>query len=293
MESGAVEILSGSTAGEKWGTTGSEEALQPLLIYVDACMNFPAIYQYCLRDYENVYMENESIVIPFFGKVSTILHFTQPFNWFCLHQLVTNQLFQSNFFFFSHHLSFKTNPSKINILYFVLQQFFLLCLIHLLLQSKDKVARPFEKIEDITDYKELWKIFVRVHHKWSVLTNNKEHVELVFIDANGTDIHVVISTMLKATFDTVLSIKDICIVTNFLPQPNDLMSKTTKYMFLIKFTRDTTMSNVNKHEIPGKKINFKPFLDIIFGKWKKDFLIDVIGMIENSAIHNCMPAVTP
>lgn len=75
-----------------------------------------------------------SIVIPFFGKVFTILHFTQPFNWFCLHQLVTNQLFQSNFFFFSHHLSFKTNPSKINILYFVLQQFFLLCLIHLLLQ---------------------------------------------------------------------------------------------------------------------------------------------------------------
>lgn len=80
-----------------------------------------------------------SIVIPFFGKVFTILHFTQPFNWFCL-QLVTNQLFQSNFFFFLHHLSFKTNPSKINILYFVLQQFFLLslssffCLIHLLLQ---------------------------------------------------------------------------------------------------------------------------------------------------------------
>lgn len=51
-------------------------------------------------------------------------------------------------------------------------------------RSKDKVARPFEKIEDITDCKELWKIFVRVHHKWFVLTNNKEHVELVFIDAN-------------------------------------------------------------------------------------------------------------
>lgn len=47
-----------------------------------------------------------------------------------------------------------------------------------------KMTRLFEKISDTCDQKELWKVTVKVHHKWTVITNNKEHLELIFVDAN-------------------------------------------------------------------------------------------------------------
>lgn len=46
------------------------------------------------------------------------------------------------------------------------------------------MARSFEKIAEITNMKELRKIIVKVHHKWIVLSNNKEHSELIFVDAD-------------------------------------------------------------------------------------------------------------
>lgn len=46
------------------------------------------------------------------------------------------------------------------------------------------MARPFENICDISNKKELWKIDIKVHHKWNVVYNNKEHVKLIFIDVD-------------------------------------------------------------------------------------------------------------
>src|SRR3954465_10537887 len=45
------------------------------------------------------------------------------------------------------------------------------------------MARPLEKISDVNDEKELWKIAVKIHHKWSVISNNKEHFEMVVYDS--------------------------------------------------------------------------------------------------------------
>lgn len=46
------------------------------------------------------------------------------------------------------------------------------------------MVRPFEIICNIIDKKELWKIDVKVHHKWNVVSNNKEYVTLIFMDAD-------------------------------------------------------------------------------------------------------------
>lgn len=43
---------------------------------------------------------------------------------------------------------------------------------------------PFEKIIDINETKELWKVAVKVHHKWTIISNKKEHIELIFVDAD-------------------------------------------------------------------------------------------------------------
>src|SRR3954470_21496942 len=45
------------------------------------------------------------------------------------------------------------------------------------------MARPLEKISDVNDEKELWKVAVKIHHKWSVISNNKEHFEMVVYDS--------------------------------------------------------------------------------------------------------------
>lgn len=44
------------------------------------------------------------------------------------------------------------------------------------------MAGPFEKINDTTDSKELWKVVVKVHCKWSVVSSNKKHFEMTLID---------------------------------------------------------------------------------------------------------------
>lgn len=44
------------------------------------------------------------------------------------------------------------------------------------------MARPCEKVCDINETKDLWKVVVRVHHKWSVLSNDKEHFEMIVFD---------------------------------------------------------------------------------------------------------------
>ncbi|CAK8537179.1 unnamed protein product [Lathyrus sativus] len=38
------------------------------------------------------------------------------------------------------------------------------------------MARPFAIIKDINDSKELWKIAVRIHHKWSVVSKSKHDI---------------------------------------------------------------------------------------------------------------------
>lgn len=44
------------------------------------------------------------------------------------------------------------------------------------------MTRPFELVKDINDSKELWKIVVRIHHKWIVVSKNKEHFQMIVVD---------------------------------------------------------------------------------------------------------------
>lgn len=44
------------------------------------------------------------------------------------------------------------------------------------------IARPFEMVKDINDTKELWKIVVRIHHKWTVISKTKESLKMIVVD---------------------------------------------------------------------------------------------------------------
>lgn len=46
------------------------------------------------------------------------------------------------------------------------------------------MAHPIEDVRDINDFKDLWKIAVRIRDLWFVKSvSNKEHLEMVLVDA--------------------------------------------------------------------------------------------------------------
>ncbi|XP_058733797.1 uncharacterized protein LOC131605463 [Vicia villosa] len=142
------------------------------------------------------------------------------------------------------------------------------------------MARLFEQVKDINDSKELWKIAVRIHHKWTVVSKNKEHFEMILCDKEGCDIQCRVPTVYKQAFDSVLMVNSTYTISNFQVSLNDLLFKPTEHKFLLTFTGGTSVTDIKKHDIPPKPLNFTRFADILTGKWKKDVLIDVIGMVS-------------
>ncbi|XP_058766656.1 uncharacterized protein LOC131640263 [Vicia villosa] len=138
-----------------------------------------------------------------------------------------------------------------------------------------------EKIKDINDTKELWKVAVRVSHKWNVVSNNKEHFEMIFQDKEGSDIHVIVPTACMAAYTEKFEVDRTYTVSNFSVQPNNLVFKPSSHKFLVKFTGGTAVGDVDKHDIPPKPRPFTSFADIINGNFQKNVLIDVIGMLES------------
>ncbi|XP_058772475.1 uncharacterized protein LOC131646465 [Vicia villosa] len=169
------------------------------------------------------------------------------------------------------------------------------------------MARPMEKIIDINDTKELWKVAVRVAHKWKVVSNNKEHFEMIFQDkelaniyhvlcvvdsfcelfayvihaVDGCDIHVIVPTACMAAYNEKFEVDHTYTVSNFAVQPNNLLFKPCSHKFFVKFTGGTAVGDVDKHDIPPKPRTFTSFPDIISGNFQKNVLIDVIGMLES------------
>ncbi|CAI8614855.1 unnamed protein product [Vicia faba] len=142
------------------------------------------------------------------------------------------------------------------------------------------MVRPFEMIGDINNRKELWKLSVKIHHKWKVSMTNKKHFDIVVVDKQGHDIHVVVSIIFRQTFDFVLSVNLMCMRSNFQVVPNDLTFIPTNHKYILKFTSGSTIGDIDKHDIRDKMTNLTPFADIILRKWHKHLLTDIIGVVD-------------
>ncbi|XP_058782410.1 uncharacterized protein LOC131656831 [Vicia villosa] len=143
------------------------------------------------------------------------------------------------------------------------------------------MARPVERIAEINYGKELWKIAVRIHHKWNVVSNNKEHFEMIFIDKLGDDIHAGVPTPHVSVFNEKSLLGHTYTVSNFKVVPYVLAFKASVHKYMVKFTAGTSVIDEDKHEILPKPTVFTSFSDIITGKFVKDVLLDVIGMVDS------------
>ncbi|XP_058755825.1 uncharacterized protein LOC131629045 [Vicia villosa] len=143
------------------------------------------------------------------------------------------------------------------------------------------MSRPVERIAEINDGKELWKIVVRIHHRWKVVSNNKEHFEMIFVDKLGDDIHVVVPAPHVSVFTEKCLLGHTYAVSNFKVVPYVLAFRASGHKYMIKFTAGTSVLDEDKHEIPPKSILFTSFSDIITGRFDKHVLIHVVGMVDS------------
>ncbi|XP_058763511.1 uncharacterized protein LOC131649893 [Vicia villosa] len=127
------------------------------------------------------------------------------------------------------------------------------------------MSRPVERIAEINDGKELWKIVVRIHHRWKVVSNNKEHFEMIFVDKLGDDIHAVVPAPHVSVFTEKCLLGHTYAVSNFKVVPYVLAFRASGHKYMIKFTAGTSVLDEDKHEIPPKSILFTSFSDIITG----------------------------
>ncbi|RHN74002.1 putative nucleic acid-binding protein [Medicago truncatula] len=143
------------------------------------------------------------------------------------------------------------------------------------------LERPFETIAAVTNKKDFWKLAVRVKDKWTVVKDGKEHLEMIIVDAKGNNIQVVIPTGYKAVYDKILMENTTYTLSNFQVQNNDLAFKASDHKYMLKWNSATNVVDVNLHDIPIPNTKFKPFAEIISGKWRSDLLVHVIGMVQD------------
>ncbi|XP_058725833.1 uncharacterized protein LOC131597139 [Vicia villosa] len=98
------------------------------------------------------------------------------------------------------------------------------------------MSRPVERIEDINDGKELWKSVVRIHHRWNVVYNNKEHFEMIFVDNigdyPGDDIHVVVPAPHVSVFTEKCLLGHTYTISNFKVVPYVLAFKASGHKYM-------------------------------------------------------------
>lgn len=98
------------------------------------------------------------------------------------------------------------------------------------------------------------------------------------------DIQVVIPTTYKATYDKILEENATYTLCNFQVVSNDLVFKASEHKFLLKWTGGTTAEDINVHDVPQSDTKFKPFAEIISGKWKPDILVSEFIVVYNKLL---------
>ncbi|XP_058764091.1 uncharacterized protein LOC131637518 [Vicia villosa] len=94
------------------------------------------------------------------------------------------------------------------------------------------MSRPVERIAEINNGKELWKIVVRIHHRWNVVSNNKEHFEMIFVDKLGDDIYVVVPAPHVSVFTEKCILGHTYTVSNFKVVPYVLAFKASGHKYM-------------------------------------------------------------
>ncbi|KAG5105961.1 hypothetical protein JHK82_042931 [Glycine max] len=119
------------------------------------------------------------------------------------------------------------------------------------------IARILDKIKDIDGSKETLKLVVRITDLWFVgMPNKSKQAEMIIVDSNGDQIHVVCKRDQLKSWKSVLKENCTHVMHNFKVMKNDGQYRVCDHQYKLVFTGVIVHRQTHLDNVPLKKIQF-------------------------------------
>ncbi|KAG5052258.1 hypothetical protein JHK87_004456 [Glycine soja] len=130
------------------------------------------------------------------------------------------------------------------------------------------MARIPDKIKSIDGSRETLKLAVRITDLWFVGTPNKsEHAEMVIVDSEGDQIHVVCKANQLKSWKADLKENSTYVMHNFKVVKNDGQFRVCEHEYKLVFIGVTIVRKADLHELPFKEFRFVEFGNVVGGNF--------------------------
>ncbi|KAG4962963.1 hypothetical protein JHK82_039641 [Glycine max] len=131
-----------------------------------------------------------------------------------------------------------------------------------------------DKIKFIDGSRETLKLAVRITDLWFVGTPNKsEQAEMVIVDSNGDEIHVVCKTDRLKSWKADLKENCTYVMHNFKVMKNDGQFRVYEHQYKLVFTGVSVVRQSNLDHLPFKEFKFVEFSNVIASDFEAGLLV--------------------
>ncbi|KAL5147655.1 TMV resistance protein N [Glycine soja] len=143
------------------------------------------------------------------------------------------------------------------------------------------MVRIPDKIRSIDGSKEALKLAVRIIDLWFVGTPNKsEQSEMVFVDFEGDQIHVICKSDHLKSWKADLKENCTYVMHNFKVVKNDGQFRVCEHEYKLFFIGVMVIREADLHELPFKEFKFVEFANVVAGNFVFGLLVDIIGVVD-------------
>ncbi|KAG5105879.1 hypothetical protein JHK82_042849 [Glycine max] len=143
------------------------------------------------------------------------------------------------------------------------------------------MARAPDKIKSIDGSKETLKLAVRITNLWFIgIPSKSEQVEMVIVDSDGDEIHVVCKQDQLKSWKANLKESSTYVMHNFKVLKNDGQFRVCNHPYKLAFTGVTIVRQSDLDSLPFRKFKFDDFSNVIAGDFQTGLLVDIIGVVD-------------
>ncbi|KAL5193519.1 Replication factor A protein 1 [Glycine soja] len=143
------------------------------------------------------------------------------------------------------------------------------------------MARVADKIKLIDGSRGALKLSVRITDLWFIgIPGKTEQAEMVVVDSNGDEIHVVCKQDQLKSRKANLKENLTYVMHNFKVIKNDGKFRVCDHEYKLCFTGVTVVRQCDMEQLPFRKFRFVAFSSVIVGHFKIGLLVDVIGVVD-------------
>ncbi|RZB65279.1 hypothetical protein D0Y65_041363 [Glycine soja] len=136
------------------------------------------------------------------------------------------------------------------------------------------MARAPDKIKSIDGSKETLKLAVRITNLWFIgIPSKSEQVEMVIVDSDGDEIHVVCKQDQLKSWKANLKESSTYVMHNFKVLKNDGQFRVCNHPYKLAFTGVTIVRQSDLDSLPFRKFKFDDFSNVIAGDFQTGLLV--------------------